>query len=150
MLKPSGGMGLMLYAKYGRTGVYQLQHLLRLINSNETDLSGKIANTRLLLNDLPESNWFRHNERFLSDHKKLGDSGLVDLLLHEQDVAYSIDEVHALLTQAGLHLIEFTDVRTRMALKLARRPTRVTSDLPGRKRLKAPISPRFQASALAK
>lgn len=117
VLKPAGGMGLMLYAKYGRTGIYQLQHLLRLINTNETDLSDKIANTRLLLGDLPDSNWFRHNERFLSDHTKLGDSGLVDLLLHEQDVAYSIDEIHTLLAGAGLHLTEFSDVRARVALR---------------------------------
>jgi ubiquinone/menaquinone biosynthesis C-methylase UbiE len=117
VLKPSGAMGILVYAKYGRTGVYQLQELLRLINREETEMADKIVNTRRVLQELPESNWFRHNERFLSDHKNLGDSGLVDLLLHQQDVAYSIGEVHALLAQAGLHLVEFTDVRLRMSYR---------------------------------
>jgi len=90
---------------------------MRLINRDDTDMSRKIANTSRVLQELPQSNWFRHNEAFLSDHKNLGDSGLVDLLLPEQDVAYSIGEVHALLAQAGLHLVEFTDVRLRMACR---------------------------------
>lgn len=117
VLKPAGAMGILIYAKYGRTGVYQLQKLMRLINRDETEMSSKIANAKRVLQELPQSNWFRHNEAFLSDHKNLGDSGLVDLLLHEQDVAYSIEEVHALLNQAGLHLVEFTDVRLRMAYR---------------------------------
>ena len=117
VLKPSGAMGILLYAKYGRAGVYQLQALMRLINRNEALMSDKIANTRRVLQELPESNWFQHNEKFLSDHRKLGDSGLVDLLLHEQDIAYSIGDVHALLGRAGLHLVEFSDVRMRMSYR---------------------------------
>lgn len=117
LLKPSGAMGILIYAKYGRTGVYQLQKLMRLINRDETDMSSKTANTKQVLQELPSSNWFRHNEAFLSDHKNLGDSGLVDLLLHEQDVAYSIEEVHALLNQANMHLVEFSDARLRMAYR---------------------------------
>jgi ubiquinone/menaquinone biosynthesis C-methylase UbiE len=117
VLRPRGGMGLMLYGKYGRTGVYQMQRLMRIINTHEHDFSGKIANTRRVLQELPPTNWFRHNESFLIDHKDLGDSGLVDLLLHEQDVAYSIDEVHALLAVADLHFVEFADVRMRMSYR---------------------------------
>lgn len=115
VLKPSGGMGLMVYGKYGRTGVYQMQELMRLVNRNETDLAGKIANTRRMLNQLPSSNWFRHNESFLSDHKKLGEPGLVDLLLHEQDVAYGINDLHALLNGVGLRVVEFSDVKMRLS-----------------------------------
>jgi hypothetical protein len=110
-------MGIMVYAKFGRTGVYQLQDLLRLINGGEADLRAKVANARKVLALLPESNWFSLNERYLTDHKNLGDGGLVDLLLHEQDVAFSIDEVHALLRAAELHLVEFCDVKMRMLLR---------------------------------
>jgi hypothetical protein len=116
-LKPAGAMGVMIYGKYGRTGVYQMQKLMRLINSDETDLSAKIRNTRQVLAQLPSTNWFRHNESFLSDHKNLGDSGLVDLLLHEQDVAYSIEHVHQLLAETGLNFVEFTDPRMRLACR---------------------------------
>ena len=119
VLKPTGAMGIMLYARYGRTGVYQMQQLMRLINAEETDIEAKIANTRTVLGDLPETNWFRHNERMLSDHQALGDAGLVDLLLHEVDTAFSIGEVYDLLGAANLHLLEFADVRLRMAYQPA-------------------------------
>jgi len=108
---------LLLYAKYGRTGVYQLQDLMRLVNAGEANLADKIDNTRRMLIDLPESNWFRMSEKYLSDHKRLGDSGLVDLLLHEQDVAFSIDEIYALVEQANLNLVEFCDARARMTYR---------------------------------
>lgn len=117
VLRPDGGMGVLLYAKYGRTGVYQLQDLMRLMNANESSLADKIDNTRRMLIDLPESNWFRMSEKYLSDHKRLGDSGLVDLLLHEQDVAFSIDEVYSLAAQAELNLVEFCDARARMTYR---------------------------------
>lgn len=117
LLKPAGAMGLMIYGKYGRTGVYQMQKLMRLINRDEPALPAKIANTRRVLSQLPPTNWFRHNESFLSDHKNLGDSGLVDLLLHEQDTAYSIEEVHALLADVGLNFVDFTDPKMRMAYR---------------------------------
>ncbi len=115
VLKPTGGMGILVYGKYGRAGIYQFQQLMRLINGSETDLTEKIDLTRRVLAELPASAWFRHNERYLSDHRNLGDSGLVDLLLHEQDVAYSIDEVYQLVGAAGLHLIEFSEVQMRLA-----------------------------------
>jgi 2-polyprenyl-3-methyl-5-hydroxy-6-metoxy-1,4-benzoquinol methylase len=117
LLTPTGAMGVMIYGKYGRTGVYQMQKLMRLINRDETALPAKIANTRRVLSQLPPTNWFRHNESFLSDHKNLGDSGLVDLLLHEQDIAYSIEEVHALLSDVGLNFVDFTDMKMRMAYR---------------------------------
>ena len=117
VLKPKGGMGILVYGKYGRAGVYQMQSLMRLVNAGESSPREKVVNTRRVLAQLPETNWFRHNERFLSDHKTLGDSGLYDLLLHEQDVAYTIADVHALVAAASLHLVEFCDVKMRMAYR---------------------------------
>src|SRR3989454_4932386 len=46
VLKADGAISLMLYGKYGRTGVYQLQELLRRLNFDETDLEAKLANTK--------------------------------------------------------------------------------------------------------
>ncbi len=111
VLKNGGALGIMVYAQYGRTGVYQLQSLLRLINQNETDTQRKIANTRLVLANMPASNWFKRGEADLYlDHQNLGDSGLYDLLLHPQDRAYTVEELYAWLGDThGLHL-ELTDV----------------------------------------
>ncbi len=117
VLKENGAIGVMLYGKYGRTGVYQMQQLLQLINQNESELTNKIHNTRKVLEDLPQTNWFCHNQEFINDHKSLGDGGLVDLLLHEQDIAYSIKEIYQLLDSAKLKLVEFTSVKMRLAYR---------------------------------
>ena len=45
-LHDEGGMDLMLYGRYGRTGVEQMQLLMRLVNENVLDLQQKIINTK--------------------------------------------------------------------------------------------------------
>ena len=113
-LKPDGAIGLMLYATTGRTGVYQMQALMRQVNGeqdgNEVDEQRKIANTRELLASLPASNWFLRGEDLYHDHK-LGDAGIYDLLLHSQDRSYSVGELFDWLgTAHGMHL-SFSDVQ---------------------------------------
>ena len=53
-----GGMGLMVYAKYGRTAVYQTQDLLKIINSYHGDIEMEIKNAIYILKVLPVQNWF--------------------------------------------------------------------------------------------
>lgn len=117
LLTDSGAMGLMLYGEYGRTGVYQMQQLMKMINANEQSLADKVVNTKKILANLPATNWFTHNEKFLVDHIKGADNGLVDLLLHEQDRAFTILEVYQLLEQSALQLVEFSDVKMRMSYR---------------------------------
>ena len=57
-LTKDGGMSLMVYGKFGRTGVYPIQKLMKLINSNQHDIKKEINNTNLILKTLPEKNWF--------------------------------------------------------------------------------------------
>jgi hypothetical protein len=112
-------IGLMVYASTGRTGVYQMQALMRLINGaggageEALDAQRKIANTRDLLASLPPSNWFMRSEELHHDHKA-GDAGIYDLLLHSQDRSYSVGELFDWLGDGagghGLHLA-FTDVQ---------------------------------------
>ena len=45
-LHDEGGMDLMLYARYGRTGVEQMQILMRLVNEGVFDFKQKIINTK--------------------------------------------------------------------------------------------------------
>ncbi|MEO7400032.1 MAG: class I SAM-dependent methyltransferase [Polaromonas sp.] len=113
-LKEGGAIGLMLYATTGRTGVYQMQALMRLVNGPEAGEQAKIANTRELLASLPASNWFKRGEELHHDHK-IGDAGIYDLLLHSQDRSYSVGELFDWLgtgtpTGHGLHLV-FSDVQ---------------------------------------
>ena len=110
-LDAAGGMGLMLYAPLGRTGVYPVQAMLRGLGEGglgeELPLGERVVLARRLLDALPATNWLKRNP-FLGDHKR-GDAELVDLLLHARDRAYSVEQVAALVAGAGLRLASFIE-----------------------------------------
>ena len=106
-LAPDGGMGLMLYAPLGRTGVYHAQAMLGMIGEHAKPAE-KVALARQLLAQLPPTNWLKRNP-FVSDHATQGDAGLYDLLLHSRDRAYTVMEVADLVAQAELRLVTFVD-----------------------------------------
>lgn len=99
VLAEDGGLGLMVYAPYGRSGVYPLQEMLRQL-AGEEPLAERIGMARRLLDALPGTNAFRRNP-FLGDHRR-GDAELVDLLLHARDRAYTVEELTGLVSGAGL------------------------------------------------
>ncbi len=99
-LAPQGGIGIMVYGRYGRAGVYPLQDALRQLTPEDEAPGERIAVAKTLLAELPEGNEFRRNP-FVGDHTT-GDAGLYDLLLHSQDRAYTVPELDALVTGAGL------------------------------------------------
>ena len=109
VLAGDGVLGLMVYALYGRTGVYQAQAMMKLVNDPSLDRGTRLANTRQMLEALPKSSWFKRGEDLYNDHRH-GDAGLYDLLLHSQDRAYTVGELYEWLVDGhGLHL-ELTDV----------------------------------------
>jgi SAM-dependent methyltransferase len=81
-LAEGGGLGAMVYAPYGRTGVYPLQDVLAALAEGLAPAE-KVAVARDALDRLPETNWFRRNP-LLGDHRE-NDAGLYDLLLHARD-----------------------------------------------------------------
>jgi 2-polyprenyl-3-methyl-5-hydroxy-6-metoxy-1,4-benzoquinol methylase len=115
--KDSGAIGMMVYGAYGRTGVYQMQSLLRLINdasgdggqNHQSPPETQIAHARQVLECLPPTNWFKRGEDLCSDHLS-GDAGIFDLLLHAQDRAYTVGELHDWLVDGHGLNIELTDV----------------------------------------
>ncbi|MEX2454627.1 MAG: methyltransferase, partial [Rhodospirillaceae bacterium] len=106
-LAPAGGMGIMVYAPLGRTGVYHVQTMMRLIAGDAPDPE-RIETARHLLGHLPETNWFRRNPH-VGDHAVLGDAGIYDLLLHRRDRAYSVPELMQLLQQGGMRPVNFVE-----------------------------------------
>lgn len=109
-LAEDGAMAVLVYGAYGRTGVYQLQTLLRLLGCRERDLPQQIAVAKSLLAALPPTNWFRRGEALINDHWLGGDAGIVDLLLHARDRAYTVPEIYAWFAdRCGLH-VQFSDV----------------------------------------
>lgn len=110
VLKEDGALGMMVYASYGRTGVYQLQTLLRLLQDGVTDDAARLAHASAVLQCLPASHWFKRGEDLHQDHK-IGDAGIYDLLLHGQDRSYTVGEVFDWFQeQHALHL-NFSDVQ---------------------------------------
>ena len=96
VLKPDGGLGLMVYAPHGRTGVYMVQDALRLLAPPEQTPSARLDVARRVMRHLPESAWLRRNTYF-GDHIEGGDAGLYDLLLNPRDITFTVPQLHDLL-----------------------------------------------------
>jgi len=103
VLAPGGGMGLMVYAPHGRTGVYMLQEALRLLAPPGEAPAARVEMAKRLWRQAPETAWLKRNP-WLTDHVQGGDAGLYDLLLNPRDVAFTVPALHALLAAAGLRV----------------------------------------------
>jgi SAM-dependent methyltransferase len=99
-LSPEGGIGLMVYGELGRSGVYPMQELLRMLGEDDP-AERRIETAKRLLRQLPSTNLFVRNPA-LGDHLRAGDAGIHDLLLHARDRAYRLPELIALIDAAGL------------------------------------------------
>lgn len=103
MLAPGGGMGIMVYAPHGRTGVYMLQDALRLLAPAGDAPADRVEIAKRLWKQTPETAWLRKNP-WIDDHIKGGDAGLYDLLLNPRDRAFSVPQLAALVAGAGLRI----------------------------------------------
>jgi SAM-dependent methyltransferase len=108
VLNPDGGMGVMLYGEYGRSGVYPLQELLQTLAPRSMALEDRIAMTKRLIRFLPTTNLFRRNP-YLNDHVTGGDAGLYDLLLHSCDRAFTVPDIGTMARESGLRLVAFLE-----------------------------------------
>jgi len=104
VLAPGGGMGLMVYAPHGRTGVYMIQDVLRRLAPPDEAPAQRLDVARRVMKNLPETQWLKHNHNII-DHISGGDAGLYDLLLNPRDRAYTVPELDALVTDAGLRVV---------------------------------------------
>jgi SAM-dependent methyltransferase len=111
-LSEEGAMGIMVYGEYGRTGVYQMQELMRLINSDEPNMHIQLENAKAILDCLPATNWFKKAEQlFLNMNSENSDIDIFDCLLHSQDKAYTVLELHDWLNECGLNLAAFAEAK---------------------------------------
>ncbi|MCB8881806.1 class I SAM-dependent methyltransferase [Acidisoma cellulosilytica] len=108
VLAPGGGMGLMVYAPHGRTGVYMVQDALALLAPPDQTPAARIEVGKRVMRHLPESNWLRFNRNF-SDHISGGDAGLYDLLLNPRDRAFTVSDFAALLGTSGMAVAAFME-----------------------------------------
>lgn len=106
-LKPTGGLGLMVYGELGRTGVYDAQAMLRDLARAGESGSDKVALAHKLLAALPPSNRLRRNP-LIGDHLST-DAGLYDLLLNSQDRAYRVPDLVTEIETAGMRVASFIE-----------------------------------------
>lgn len=107
VLAVDGAMCLMLYARYGRRSVYEMQSLLQMYLPENADIEEKIRLTRELIEFLPDTNTFKRDFEKVSDEIAT-DIGLFDLLLHSQDRCFSVAEIYDLAGSADLNVMGFT------------------------------------------
>ena len=98
VLKPDGAMHLMVYAPYGRTGIYMLQEFCRRVGIRATDegIGDLIAALRALPPGHPLETLLREAPDFQQE------AALADALLHPQDRAYSVPQLFDFIQRAGL------------------------------------------------
>jgi len=98
VLKPDGAMHLMVYAPYGRTGIYMIQDFCRRVGIQAT--SAGIRNLIAALGALPPGHPLQTLLRSAPDFRH--EAALADALLHPQDRAYSVPELLAFFEAHGL------------------------------------------------
>jgi len=118
VLSDRGGMNIMVYAQYGRTGVYQIQDLMQRVNKGVKARTEEVKNAWTVINGLPNTNWYNRGKDLLADHINHGDSGMYDMFLHKQDRAYTVPEIYEFVDKAGMNFIEFNSAHSRYVLKL--------------------------------
>jgi SAM-dependent methyltransferase len=98
VLRPSGAMRLMVYARYGRAGLYMMQEYCRLIDigASVTELQTLGATLKALPADHPISGLLRRSKDFWRPE------AMADALLHPQDRAYTVAEMYAWLDRCGM------------------------------------------------
>ncbi|RED49122.1 class I SAM-dependent methyltransferase [Aestuariispira insulae] len=105
-LAPDGGMGIMVYGELGRTGVYHVQEMLRMIAPDGPE-DERVSVAKSLIAELPATNWLNKNPQ-IHDHRE-SDAGLYDLFLHSQDRAYTVPQLADVVAAAGLEIVSFID-----------------------------------------
>ena len=98
VLRPSGAMRLMVYARYGRAGIYMMQEYCRLleISVSATDLKSLGDALKTLPPDHPISGLLLRSKDFRRPE------AMADALLHPQDRAYTVPEIYAWLDRCGM------------------------------------------------
>lgn len=98
VLSPGGALNIMVYAPYGRAGVYMLQDYCRRlgIRATDADIRDLSASLKALPPEHPIVNLLRNSPDFAST------AGLADALLHPRDRAYSVPQLFEFLRSAGL------------------------------------------------
>jgi SAM-dependent methyltransferase len=98
VLEPTGALNLMVYAPYGRAGVYMLQEYCRRVGIGTTDqeIRDLAASLKALPPEHPLAPLLRNSVDFANV------DGLADALLHPRDQSYSVPQLMDFLGRADM------------------------------------------------
>jgi len=98
VLEPTGAINIMVYAPYGRAGVYMIQSYCRLLGVGRTDteIRDLAASLKALPQDHPLTPLLRKSPDFATS------AGFADALLHPQDRSYSVPQLMNFLGRADM------------------------------------------------
>jgi len=98
VLARDGAIHVMVYGKYGRAGIYMMQDYCRLLGVRATD--EELRSLGDLIGALPDDHPIGDVVRRAKDFRQ--PDALADALLHPQDRAFTVPELHAWLKRCGL------------------------------------------------
>jgi SAM-dependent methyltransferase len=98
VLTPEGAMHIMVYASYGRAGIYMMQEYCRRlgISASDQDLHALGATLKCLPDDHPLG-WMLYRFKDFTHP-----DALADALLHPQDRAYTVPQLYQWLDRCGM------------------------------------------------
>lgn len=98
VLKPDGALYLMVYAPYGRAGVYMMQEYCRLlgVGTSREELTDLISSLKMLPQFHPVLSAQGGSREFMNS------DALADALLNPRDRAYSVPQLFDFLERSGL------------------------------------------------
>ncbi len=98
VMTPDGALHLLVYATYGRAGIYMIQEYCRRLGVRPT--GGEIADLVATLRELPTGHPIGDLLRNSPDFQD--DGALADALLNPRDRPYTVPELFGLLSTSGL------------------------------------------------
>ena len=98
VLRPRGAMHLMVYAPYGRAGIYMMQEYCRLLGISSSDK--ELRDLGVTLEALPDDHPIVDLMRGTKDFRH--PDALADTLLHPVDRAYTVPQLYAWLDRCGM------------------------------------------------
>ena len=104
LVAPGGGIGVMAYGTLGRSGVYQVQDMLRAVGADRSP--DGVAMARALIESLPPSSQLKRN-RVFENNTMISDVEIADRYLNPSDRSFTVEELQELAEGAGLKIAAF-------------------------------------------
>ncbi|MEC9070978.1 MAG: class I SAM-dependent methyltransferase, partial [Myxococcota bacterium] len=105
VLRPHGSMTLMVYARYGRAGLYMLQDLSHRLSLGTTQATAEELQELCWL--LPQSHPFRGLG--YQQGQKIELNEVLDMLAHPRDVSYDVAGIRGLIDAGGVKMHRWLD-----------------------------------------